>query len=118
MILEARDSMTVTIDIRVSSDGKVADQRHSDKYVVVATNAPVAYDYEYVVQLHAHEDWRTILVPTSHRNYQEGRYRSGLYQFITDPIDEHIGDGGQNVEWLTQWVVDRSKLKAGPREGR
>lgn len=50
----------------------------------VLTNAPEAYDYGYArdldnVVVTDRFPLRTLVVPTSHIEYQIGRYQSGLY---------------------------------------
>ena len=55
-------------------------------YVFVATNAPEAYDYGYATQGSRSLDidfrgttLRVVMLPTSHADYQIGRYQSGAY---------------------------------------
>jgi hypothetical protein len=107
--------LTVILDIVVAerdSDGgseamALQEGTSQESYVVAVTNAPDDYDHPHVVPLGAFEEWRTILVPTDSRQWQEGRCRSGLFQFSTDPSHKYFGNGTGNLPRLAQWVSDR-----------
>lgn len=72
---------------------------------VVLTNAPAEYDYGYTipvrmdVNLDLEQRWlnrgwriRVVHVPTSHVDYQCGRYASGLYWYIVADTYEACRD--------------------------
>lgn len=58
--------------------------------MIVYTNAPEAYDYSYMVEIHREDvrnsTWRTLEVHDEWRfeNFQLPRYHSGLYSVIRD----------------------------------
>jgi hypothetical protein len=79
------DFKTLLDNLGVRTD--VADDNEAElPYAFVYTNAPEAYDYGYTTQgsEKLNIDWRgrtlrCVMIPTSHVDYQIGRYQSGLY---------------------------------------
>ena len=68
----------ITITITHSDSADAFRQR----YVLVSTTAPSAYDYAYCVEAVSYldrGDRRYVLIPVDSAEYQMGRYRSGLY---------------------------------------
>jgi hypothetical protein len=47
-------------------------------YKLIETNAPVEYDYAYVIPCFKYDDMRLVLIPEESVAYQCGRYASGM----------------------------------------
>lgn len=58
---------------------------------VIATNAPAAYDYDYVKEVgtgvYMGRPIRLVSMPADSVDYQSGRYLSGMYAVVTNALD-------------------------------
>jgi hypothetical protein len=83
-------------------------------YVLVRTDAPPRYDGFGTLELYTTDDGigetpppgrvptpleRSVLVDVEHQEWQEGRYRSGLYSY--EVVDEDLG------AWVQEKLYDR-----------
>ncbi len=83
-------------------------------YILVRTNAPLKYDGFGTLELYTTEGAkgvdleRTVLVDVEHREWQEGRYRSGLHSY--ELVDEDLS------AWVTERLYKRltGDLKVEP----
>ena len=91
----------------------------TDERIVLYTNAPQAYDYDYVEVLDpevgrytgtagTHPVIRKLLLHTDewHRDYQTGRYGSGMYSsFTQEEFDKWVEEGLIELTEATGWTV-------------
>jgi len=74
-------------------------------WILAETNAPASYDAGTTLTLYEGGGLRTILVDVEDEDWQEGRYRSGMYSY--EPHDGDLRKWTQNrlVERLTKTQI-------------